>query len=544
MKPHRLPLSILLLTSLLTWPLAAQETAEPAVETDAEETYQVPPEHASAQATMRTFFDSFDSTQQVAGINPLDIAGACLDLSQIREGLRSHAGRELSLQLKEILDKTEFIVVEDLSDDPQAEPYRLAVYDLGQITLAPDDNGEWLFDAATVDAIPSLLRGVRELDVEVIEGVTAVETLTPAMWLRSQMPKPLLGAGFLLEHWQWLALLGLLVLGLVLDRLTWALCRFIVGHSFAQSVAGIEPERLKRALRPVGLLAAALFWWAGIYWLGLPPGFLDVMLIAVHFVVAVSFVWTAYRLVDIATAVLERRAAASGNKFDDLLVPLVRKSLKILTIAFGLVFIADTLDLPIRSILAGLGIGGLAIALAAQDLVKNLFGSILVIMDQPFSVGDYVSVGSVSGTVEELGFRSTRIRTPDNSVVTLPNSNLITTSVDNLGMRRYRRWKTMLGLTYDTPPEKIEAFCEGVRELIRQNPHTRKEGFYVYFREFSPSSLDVLLQLFFDVPDWETELQARQQLGLDILRLAAEQGVEMAFPTQTVHVQGVGSAES
>ncbi len=533
MKSRFIVPSLPLLLLLLPVSLLAQEAPEPA--TEPEEAYVVPPERASARATIRTFLYAFEPDAESA--DPLAVAAACLDLSQVPEALRARQGKELAIQLKEILDKTELIDFATLSDQPSAVPWRLDVHGRGEVVLAADDRGEWRFDAATVSAIPDLVEAVR--DRELIEGVTQVEDLTPAMWLRSRMPEPLLERGFVLEHWQWLGLLALLVVGLVIDRLVSALGRSAAERYLAQRLEVVEPGRLKRAMRPVGLLAASLFWWVAIYWLGLSTAALGALRLAVHFVFAVSFVWTAYRLVDVVAAVLEEHAEETGSKFDDLLVPLVRKILKVVVVAFGLLFIADSLDLPIGSILAGLGIGGLAVALAAQDAVKNLFGSIVVLLDRPFSVGDYVTVGGVSGTVEELGFRSTRIRTPENSLITLPNSNLITSSVDNLGARQYRRWKTMLGLTYDTPPDKIEAFCEGVRELIRQNPHTRKTGYYVYFREFSASSLDVLLQLFFDVPDWQTELEARQQLGLDILRLAEEMGVEMAFPTQTVHVQGI-----
>ena len=132
----------------------------------------------------------------------------------------------------------------------------------------------------------------------------------------------------------------------------------------------------------------------------------------------------------------------------------------------------------------------------------------MVILDRPFSVGDFVKVGGISGTVEELGFRSTRIRTAADSVITLPNSNLITSSVDNLGERRTRRWMTTLGLTYDTPPDQIEAFCEGVRELIREHPDTVEEGYQVAFNEFSASSLDVLMLVKFDVPGWRAASSA------------------------------------
>ncbi len=541
MNIRRLFVFLLLLVLTLAPSLTAQEAeptdGDPAADAPEEqvEVYEVPPGHRSARATMTTFFDAFDETKADPELNPLDIAAGCLDLSAINPTIRVHQGRELALQLKEVLDKTELIDLESLSDDPQASPYTLDIYEAGQVTIAPDANLEWLFDAATVEALPHLLTQVR--DRETIEGITEVKVLTPAMWLRSKMPPSLLETGLLMEHWQWLALIVLLLVAGIIDRVVAAICRNTVANYLRQHLEEIETDRLKRAMRPVGMIAAGLFCWAAIYWLGLPTFVLEVLLVAVHFVVAVAFVWAFYRLVDIVTAVLEIRAEATGNKFDDLLVPLVRKSSKVIVTVFGLVFIADTLNLPIRSILTGLGIGGLAVALAAQDLVKNLFGSLLVIMDQPFSVGDYVSVGSVNGTVEELGFRSTRLRTPENSLVTLPNSHLITSSVDNLGARPYRRWKTSLGLTYDTPVDKIEAFCEGIRELIRNHSAVRQSGYYVSFTQFSASSLDILVQMHFDVPGFAEELEAKQELGFAILRLAEELGVEFAFPTQTVHLE-------
>ncbi len=536
----RLIASALLLLLLSFIPLQAQEDTAPA-ETGQDEVYQVPAERASAQATMRTFLYAFDPEETEAS-DPLAVAAACLDLSEIPAALRERQGKELAIQLKEILDKTELIEIDALPDTPAAPPWRLDVHGSGEVVLAADDLGEWRFDAATVEAIPDLIEALR--DRQTIEGVTRVQTLTPAKWLRSQMPDSLLDRNFLLAHWQWLGLLALLLLGFVIDRLVAALGRSATERYLARKLHSVEPDRLKRDLRPIGVLAAAFLWWAGIYWLGLPTAVLGVLRLAVHFVVAVAFVWTAYRLVDVLAAVLEDRARQTGSKFDDLLVPLVRKILKVAVIAFGLLFIADSLDLPIGSILAGLGIGGLAVALAAQDAVKNLFGSLVVLLDQPFSVGDFITVGGTSGTVEELGFRSTRVRTADDSVVTLPNSNLITSSVDNLGARRTRRWKTTLGLTYDTPPDAIETFCEGVRELIREHPQTVKDGFQVAFHEFSASSLDVVMLVKFDVPGWGEELEARQQLGLGILRLAESQGVELAFPTQTVYVEGLSGSTS
>jgi MscS family membrane protein len=194
-------------------------------------------------------------------------------------------------------------------------------------------------------------------------------------------------------------------------------------------------------------------------------------------------------------------------------------------------------------VLAFGGVGGIAIGFAAKDLLANFFGGLMVHLDRPFSVGDWVVVGSFEGTVEEVGFRSIRIRTFYNSLITLPNSNLISSAVDNYGARRYRRWSTKLGIAYDTPPDRIDAFCEGIRELIRRLPETRKDSFHVYLNGFGDSALEILLYLFFEVADWSEELTGRHRLALAILRLADDLGVEIAFPTRTVWLHQAATGE-
>ena len=184
------------------------------------------------------------------------------------------------------------------------------------------------------------------------------------------------------------------------------------------------------------------------------------------------------------------------------------------------------------------------LAFAAQDTIGNFFGSITVLFDRPFGIGDWIVIGDVEGTVERVGFRSTRVRTFYNSMVTIPNSKMVNTQVDNYGARRYRRARVMLSLTYDTAPEKIDAFCEGIRELIRLHPYTRKDYYHVYFNQFADSSLNILLYTFFEVPDWGTELRERHRLFVDILRLADRLGVEFAFPTQTVVLQRAARSDA
>ena len=195
---------------------------------------------------------------------------------------------------------------------------------------------------------------------------------------------------------------------------------------------------------------------------------------------------------------------------------------------------ADLFGLPLNSIVTGLGIGGIAIAMAAKDTIANIFGFVTIVTDRPFSIGDWVKIQNNEGTVEKLGFRSTQIRTFYNSVISIPNSTFLNSSVDNMGLRKYRRFSTNLSITYSAAADDIESFCEGVRELIRQHPQTRKDYFFVHLNNLSQSSLDILLYCFFEVDSWDEELAARHRLLLDILRLAKQLSVNFAFPTQTL----------
>lgn len=519
-------------------PVAAQDDA-PASPPEAETTAPPPPppELATPRATMMSFLEAFYRD------DGMDQAVATLDLSEVPEDLQPVKGPELAVQLKEVLDRTRLIDPEEIPDRRDAEPYVVLTHPVGEVVIDRRDGGAWLFTAETVEAIPDLFRALE--GEEVVEGVQrASQAVSPGLWLRSKVPSSLRHTVFVLEGWQWLGLLVLILVGLVLDRLVVALAQVVAGRWLRRRIDEVDPALLHRALRPLGIVAMGLLWRLGLPFLWLPVNVLTALSVAVRFVLAAGVVWALYRLVDILSALLDARAARTANRFDDLLVPLVRKSLKVFIAAFGIVFVADTLDVEISSLLAGLGLGGLAVALAAQDAVKNLFGSLMVVVDRPFSVGDWVVVGDHEGTVEDVGFRSVRIRTFYNSLITLPNSNLISSAVDNYGARQYRRWSTKLAIAYDTPPDRIEAFCEGIRELVRDRPQMRQDGFYVYLNSFGDSALEVLLYVFFDTPDWASELAARHGLALDIVRLAADLGVEFAFPTRTVWLRQAGEGEA
>lgn len=290
-------------------------------------------------------------------------------------------------------------------------------------------------------------------------------------------------------------------------------------------------------------MLAVLFWKHAVNYnyLQLPEAWLGVFVPVIGFGLVAVTLWVGYRIVDVLGAFVANNKDIRFTQHDEILIPMLRTVLRILVVVIVILFVADYwFKRPPSAVLGALGIGGVALAFAAKDTISNFFGSMTVLMDRPFGIGDWVVVGGVEGTVERLGFRSTRVRTFYNSVVTIPNARMADTNVDNYGQRKYRRVRVMLSLTYDTPPEKIDAFCEGIRELIRLHPYTRKDYYHVYFNKFAASSLDVLLYAFSQVPDWSTELRERHKLFNDILRLAKRIGVDFAFPTQTLLMESVG----
>lgn len=494
------------------------------------------PEHLkSPRKTVQTFFAAMDRVKG-GDETQLSQAVSTLDLTEINPLVRAEVGRDLVWILAEVLGRDEMPDLQRLPTTHSSDTYVLKTYAEGQVSLVSSAQIGWRFSADTVAGLPAILDGLVARQKSTRTGDAELRHLPIHLRVRGLLSPELKQRTFVLENWQWVGILLVIFAGGVLDKgvsillgrgvLFWR-NRFATG-SFRSVSAEI--------LRPFGLMVMAFVWWAGLNMLGLPPKALVVLLVSVKFLACVSTVWVAYRLVDLLGALLKDKALATESKMDDALVPLVIKTMKVFVTVMGVVFVADNLDVDVTSLLAGLGLGGLAFALAAKDVAGNLFGSITVLLDQTFHVGDWVVIGDVEGTVERIGFRSTRIRTFYNSLVSVPNSTLITANVDNMGSRAFRRMNCKLSIAYDTPPERLEAFCEGVREIVRLHPYMRKDYFHVYFNDFASSSLDILVYVFWRTPDWGTELRERHRFLLDCLRLAKRLGVEYAFPTQTLHM--------
>ncbi|MCX7998400.1 MAG: mechanosensitive ion channel family protein, partial [Leptospiraceae bacterium] len=250
-----------------------------------------------------------------------------------------------------------------------------------------------------------------------------------------------------------------------------------------------------------------------------------------------AFVYFVYCLSELIVNLMKFNAIQKKAPIDEQLIPLLLKSFRIFFVALAILFSIQNLGVNVMSLIAGLGIGGLALALAAKDTAANLFGSMMIFMDKPFKVGDHIIVNGIEGTVEAIGFRSTRIRTWEDSLVTIPNSVVANANIENLGLRRYRRTNMIIGVTYDTSPEKMESFLEAIKNILFSHPLVVKDMINVGFREFGNSSLNIQLHFYVNVDTFAKNLEVRQLIFLDVMRAAKALDISFAFPTTTLHVE-------
>ena len=505
---------------------------------DGEETIEIPEFQQTPRAAMSHFLSVMEKAKQDTSTD-LSEALKVLDLTDVNPLIRNERGTELAWTLLNVLERGQLTSTKRISKRKEGDPVEIGKFSAGPIAITFSEEAGWRFSKESLANLPAILDELSEAEKQqpTDKTVQASETYLPlSVRIRQAVPQNLKHKTLALEHWQWLGILLTILVGFVLDKLVSLILRVTVQTWKRRMRSPAYQDVDNGILRPLGLMAMAIAWWAGLNIMGLPPHVLLVLLISVKFLTCLSAVWGAYRLVDLLRAFLMDKALATQSKLDDALVPLLTKTVKVFVTVMGIIFIAENLDVDVTSLLAGLGLGGLAFALAAKDVASNLFGSVTVLLDQTFHVGDWVVIGDVEGTVEKIGFRSTRIRTFYNSVVSVPNSGLITTSVDNMGKREFRRFSCKLSIAYDTPPDRIDAFCEGVREIVRLHPYMRKDNFHVYLNGLGASSLDILVYVFWKAPNWATELRERHRFLLDCLRLAKRLGVEYAFPTQTLHM--------
>ena len=348
--------------------------------------------------------------------------------------------------------------------------------------------------------------------------------------------KKLLG----IEFWQvFMAIMFLLlaaVLFYIFKRITFYLLNTIQ-HRVTKSTDISFDKYLKKLARPISLLLAVNFIKKVIPSLQFSLETNAWIFLFINIAVVVFWTYVFLNLVHVLMKFYSAFTAKTENKLDDQLAPILHNFFTGLVIVVGVLRLISLFGVDTTTILAGATIGGLAVALASQDTVKNLIGTIMIFIDKPFHIEDWIETGEFSGTVEKVGFRSTSVRAADTSVYQIPNSKLSEIVINNKGLRLFRRYNTNLGVRYDTPPELIEAFVKGVREIIVAHPETRSDSYNVEFTGFGDSALLIMVNVYFKSLAWGVEQSSKHRLHMAIIKLASELGVDFAFPSTTVTIE-------
>ena len=292
---------------------------------------------------------------------------------------------------------------------------------------------------------------------------------------------------------------------------------------------------LEAAIWPLRLLLFNVAIYAAKEVLVFPPAADQLADRVVGVLTTLAVVLFIYRLIELMVFELTKYAARDDNLLDQSFVQFMRMITKIAVIVVGVIYLLRAISgKPLSALLAGLGIGGLAVALAAQDTLKNFFGSIMIMLDKPFTIGQRVTFGGHDGVVEEIGFRSTRVRTLTGHQVTIPNEKVASESVENIGRRPSIRRLANITITYDTPPDKIEKALAIIRGILEN--HEGMQPDYpprVFFNEFNDASLNLIMLYWYHPPDWAAYMAFSERVNLQIMRAFEAEGIEFAFPTTT-----------
>lgn len=484
----------------------------------------------SPRSTVATFLAAMDPSD---GKIEIQRALKTLDTSEIPELVLPERSEEAAVKLYAALTHVDFTPAKAPSTTTQDA---IQLTDVAGHGIHLERQGpNWHFSKVTVSDIPNIFREI-EGSLSKKDMRQLADVATPWLAIRTHIPERLKSTTFLVEDWQWIAgFLAILVL-LLVHRLIILVFRWIIIAALSPRL-GLPPTiNLQPLGRPVAvaLLATALQLY--LLTIDLP---MDVYTKAVEWISTVRIVALSVLgiyLVEVFGERLTSRAAKTPSTVDDILYPLVQKALWVLVIVIGMAQILTVHGVDVSGLVAGLGLGGLAFALAAKDTVENIFGSVAILLDQPFRVGDAINVGGVTGTVEQIGLRSTRIRTPENSLVSMPNSKVIAGHVDNLGARQYVRTRIVLNLAYDTSPQAIEALSAGIRELLRSHPKCKRDAIAVFLNEFNPTNLGLLVQFHISAKDWTAEQATKEPIFLAILTLVQELKIRLTATPQEIKV--------
>jgi MscS family membrane protein len=490
--------------------------------TNAQET--VPVDLSNPHATIYThlYFLQADSYQ------PKKAAATIL-------GLEEKIAIEKAIKIKKIFDgKGLFVDVDKVPNNPNyndtigySSSHKYILFPLRMPQISVEKIGEnWYYSSETIANIDALYQEVFPWYTESLQKLIPVSG-----------HKNFLG----IELWQLIGLLLLFGLATIIfftiKRIVFLLLQKIQ-HQITKRNTNLEVKKvLKKLAHPISLLVSLAFIDKFFPSLQFPLYINTWVFLALNIAGTVFWIYVFLKMVQVIMKVYAQFTEKTKGKLDDQLVPILNNFLNGLVIAFGVFKLLGLFGVDTTTLLAGATIGGLAFALASQDTVRNLIGTIMIFLDKPFHIGDWIEAGEVVGTVEQVGFRSTMVRAADTSVYQIPNSKLSEIVINNKGLRLFRRYNTNLGVRYDTPPALIEAFVKGVREIIVIHPETRSDSYNVEFTGFGDSALLIMVNVYFKSLAWGVEQSSKHRLHMAIIKLASELGIDFAFPSTTVTIE-------
>ena len=344
-----------------------------------------------------------------------------------------------------------------------------------------------------------------------------------------------------ISAWQYIAAFLAIIAGLILKRIILSYIQKKIESYVSNTEAEWDDQLFEAIIKPVNafVMIGAVHIAAFLLIFSLSNFPTELIGKSYSIFLGLSIIWLVYRLVDVAAHYVDELLAKADEGLRGQFTPLIRRALRIMVVIIGSLTILATIGINITGLAACFGIIGLAISMGSQDSVANFVGTINILTDRPYKVGDWITVGStIDGDVEEIGFRSTKIRMFDKTLMSVPNGKLASETIKNWSRMPKRRIKMTLGLSYDTSAKQMKAALKEIEKLLEEDEGVDQEYKLVQFTDFGASSMDIFLYYFSTSTVWKEYLDTRERVNLKIMDKVEELGLEFAFPTQTLHLKG------
>ena len=368
------------------------------------------------------------------------------------------------------------------------------------------------------------------------------ESVQQSQWvqtLEENLGQKILG----ISAWQYIAAFLALLIGLVLKRIILNYIQKKITAYVEKTDAEWDDQLFEAVIKPVNafVMIGAIHISSFLLVFNLTKFPTELIGKSYSVFLGLSIIWLVYRLVDVAAHYIDELVAKADEGLRGQFTPLIRRALRILVVIVGSLTILATIGINITGLFACMGIVGLAISMGSQDSVANLVGTVNILIDRPYKVGDWITVGStIDGDVEEIGFRSTKIRMFDKTLMSVPNAKLAGETIKNWSRMPKRRIKMTLGLSYDTSASQMKEALKEIEKILEEDEGVDQDYKLVQFTDYGASSLDVFLYYFSKSTVWKEYLDTRERVNLKIMDKIEKMGLEFAFPTQTLHLKGDG----